>query len=268
MLKRLILIALILMPMTAAAQLATPGTIHLGAVSIKENRSGAEQGYLSIPPNGDRITVTNSPMFRIVGFAFNKRRNDLIEGLPDWTRELRWDIEATISEESLPVFHRMPFERQTEVLQQVLRQRCGLVAQMGMKEVPVYALTVLKSGPKIKEVPPAPADSRSSGWDITENPGEIHGRAIPMEALLYALSKAGLERQVVDRTGLTGRYDIDLTWAPEEKALGSPDSGEAEQSTKPSIFTAVQEELGLKLKATRANVEALIVSHIDKPSAN
>jgi uncharacterized protein (TIGR03435 family) len=268
MMKRLLTSSLLLLPSIGWTQLPTQGAIHLDVVSIKENRSGAEPGYLSIPPDGNRIVVTNSPMFRVIGFAFNRQRNDLIEGLPDWTRNLRWDVEATISEESVTAFRQMSFNQQKEVLQQVLKDRCGLIAHTGKKEVPVYALTVSKSGAKIKEVPPMRSAAKSQGWNMTQSVGRVEGRAIPMEALIYALSKAGLERQIIDRTGLTGQFDIVLSWSPDDRLLSTEDAGDGTRFSRTSIFTALQDELGLKLEATKADVDAVIVTHIDKPSAN
>ena len=268
MLKRLLISSLLLLPAIGWTQLSTPGAIHLDVVSFTENRSGAEPGYLSIPPDGNRIVVTNSPMFRVIGFAFNRQRNDLIEGLPDWARDLRWDIEATIAEESVAAFKQMSFQQQKEVLQQVLQERCELIAHAGKKEVPVYALVVSKSGTKIKEVSPTRADAKKQGWDMTQSAGRIDGRAIPMEALIYALSKIGLERQIIDRTGLMGRYDIALMWTPDDKLLGAPDAEETIHPSRTSIFTALQNDLGLKLEAIRAEIDTVVVTHIAKPSAN
>jgi len=268
MLERLLTSVLLLMPITGVARLIAQTTIHLDAISIKENRSDAEQGYLSIPPNGNRIVVTNSPMFRIIGFAFNKQRNDLIEGFPEWARDLRWDIEATIAEESVTAFRQMPFDQQKKVLQQVLKERCGLVAHTSKKEVPVYALVVSKSGAKIKEVPPTRADAKNPGWNMAQSTGKIEGRAIPMDALIYALSKAGIERQVIDRTGLMGQYDISLTWTPDNILTSAQDGAENTSTSRTSIFTALQDELGLKLEATKMNVDAVIITHIALPSAN
>jgi uncharacterized protein (TIGR03435 family) len=267
--KGLFAVVILWMSVTGAAGLAAQDTIRLDAVSIKENRSGAEQGTLSIPRGGNRILVTNSPMFRIIGFAFNKQRNDLIVGLPDWTQDARWNLEATIAEESLDAFRHMPFEKQTEVLQQILRDRCGLVAHTGKREAPVYALTVAKSKPKLAEVSrEREEEATNQGWDLTQSAGRIEGRAVPIDALLYALSKVGLERQVVNRTGLLGRYDFVLTWAPNGGLMGSESAGAEANMATASLFTALQEQLGLKLEATKAEVDAVIVTHIERPSAN
>jgi len=264
-----VLFFLVLLLAAGPEQLWAQAAIHLDVVSIKENRSGTEPGRLSIPPNGDRIFISNSPMFRMIGFAFNKQRNDLIVGLPDWTREARWDVEATIAEESLDAFRQMPFEKQEEVLQQILEDRCGLVAHTGKKEAPVYALTVAKSGLKFAEVSrEREEEATNQGWDLTQSAGRIEGRAVPIDALLYALSKVGLERQVVNRTGLLGRYDFVLTWAPNGGLMGSESAGDQANMATASLFTALQEQLGLKLEATRAEVDAVIVTHIERPSAN
>jgi uncharacterized protein (TIGR03435 family) len=273
MLKILFAIVLASCSLSSFAQATQPLSVHTDVVSIKENHSEEEKGYLQIPPNGSRIIVRNTPMFRIIGFAFNKQRNDLIEGLPQWTRDLKWDIEATIAQESIPVFQAMPFEEQKEVLQQILIDRCHFSAHPGEKEVPVFALTIAKYGLKVKPVSaeetdaaPKPA-AQSIGWDLSQSRGKINARHLPIEGLLYALSKAGLSRQVVDRTGLTGRYDIHVEWTPDDSS-GQDQDARSSEIPPPSIFTALEEQLGLKLEATRTLVPAVIVTHIEKPSAN
>jgi uncharacterized protein (TIGR03435 family) len=104
-------------------------------------------------------------------------------------------------------------------------------------------------------------------WDLTMKHGEVHGRAVPIGALMYALSNASLDRQVIDRTGLTGEYNFDLTWTPEDELDAQPkgDLGLAE-GARLSIFTAVQEQLGLRLEPTRAEVDALVIEHIERPT--
>lgn len=269
-----ILIALIssLSPYVLAQ--ANKESIHFDAVSIRENNSGAEQGYMVVPPNGDRLIVKNTQMFRIIGFAFHKQRKDLIEGLPEWARDTHWDIEAVIAPESLSEFHKMSFDQQSELLKTILAGRCGLIAYETKKEVPVYDLVVSKSGLKMKEVPapdPETATKRgapSIGWDLTQRPGQIHARAITMDGFIYALSKAGLSRQVMDKTGLKGRYDINLRWTPEDAPSADQDDNGSPEGPPPSIFTALQDKLGLKLEPSKALVDAVVVSHIDKPSPN
>ncbi|MCU1320896.1 MAG: hypothetical protein JWM43_545 [Acidobacteriaceae bacterium] len=166
------------------------------------------------------------------------------------------------------------------MLQAVLVERCKLQAQVAKKEVPIYALVVAKNGPRMHEVQPnemPPVVRDQSGkvvqeWDLIEKRGEVHGRAVPMEALMYALSSASLGRQLVDRTGLKRKYNFDLLWAPEDESEAqpkgvAPDAG-LTGATRISIFAAVQEQLGLKLEATKDFVDALTIEHIERPTGN
>lgn len=205
------------------------------------------------------MVVINAPMYRIVGFAFDFQRNDRVLGAPDWTRTERWDIEAKVAQADLEVFHALTFKQQKAMLQSVLVERCKLQAHAEKREVPVYALVVQKGGVKMHEV-----EATELPWDLIQKHGEIHGRAVPIAALMYALSDASLERQVVDRTGLTGTYNFDVLWTPTDE----PQSESQIASTRPSIFTAVQEQLGLQLVGTKALVDTLNIEHIEHPTAN
>lgn len=242
-----------------AVQSSTP-PVRFDAVAIRENRSGQPRGGLEIPPQSDRILVTNASMERILAFAFDRARNDLIEGTPEWTRAERWDIDAKIADEDRPAFNKLPFAQQKLLLQSVLVERCHLRAHIAPKLAPVYALVIAKGGSKL-HASALPESQLPPTWHITQKPGEIHGHAVPVAALLYALTNASLDRQVVDQTGLNGRYDFDLIWTPQ-------DTAEAANSQFPSLFTAIQEQLGLQLKPTRAPVDALVVDHIERPTAN
>lgn len=264
-------VAALILPPVILGQLpnASP-SVRFDAVSIKENRSGIERGGVEIPPQSDRIVVSNAPMYRIIAFAFDRQRNDLIEGLPEWARSERWDIQAKVADEDIATFTQLSFVQKKMMLQTVLADRCEMRAHLAKKEVPVYALEVRKEGLRMHASEASEAASASSGWNITVKKGEIHGRAVPMAALLYALSGVSLDRQVIDKTGLEGLYDFDLLWTPEDVAeahSGSNDKGLGEPLA-PSIFTAIQEQLGLRLFATKAQVKAVIVDHIERPSSN
>ncbi len=228
-------------------------------VSIKLNHSDQDRGTVQISPDGDRVVVSNSPMYRIVGFAFDFKRNDLVLGAPDWTHTERWDIEAKVPPEDLGAFRALTFKQQEAMLQSVLMERCKMQAHIEKKEVPVYALMVGKRGVKMQEV-----KAIDQPWDLIQKHGEIHGRAVPVGALMYALSNASLERLVIDRTGLMGTYNFDLLWTPAEDPVGETPT----EMIHPSIFTAVQEQLGLRLVETKALVDALVIEHIERPTPN
>ncbi len=263
---RVIGVSLLLPLLIGQEQAPVPPPIHFDAISIKENRGDAEQGGMEISPSSDRIFVTNAKMFRIIAFAYNRSRNDLIEGLPDWTRDERWDVQAKVADEDLSSFQNLTFEQKKLLLQVVLKERCNLRAHMAKKKVPVYALVVAKSGLRLHEASVPGKKAPAAVWNIQVKRGEIEGHAVPMAALLYSLSGISLDRQVVDKTGLTALYDFDLKWTPDD-APRDTENGQA-TAQAPSLFTAIQEQLGLRLQPIQDEVEAIVVEHIDRPSPN
>jgi bla regulator protein BlaR1 len=265
--------------LSAAALRAQPGVktnLQFDVVSIKLDHSTEERGLLQIPSGGDRVIVTNVPMFRIVELAYNFQRKDLVLGAPEWAFTERWDIEAKVANADLEAFHALTFAQQESMLQSVLMSRCGLQAQVVKTEVPVYALVVAKSGLKMHEVSPSeapPVVHDANGkvvedWDLTHRRGEIHGRFVPMEALLYALSDGSLGRQVIDRTGLKGRYNFDLLWTPDDQSDSQSKDAGLSAEPLPSIFTAAEEQLGLRFDRSRASVDAISIRHLERPTDN
>ncbi len=272
-------VGLLLGVVAASAQTeAKVKPVQFDVVSLKLDNSGEPHGILQIFPDGDRILVKNAPMFRIVEFAYSVEFNhDQIEGAPAWTRTERWDMEAKIAAADVPAFRAMTLEQQKAMLQPVLLERCGLKAHIEKKDEPVYALVTSKSGIKMHELRPneaRPVVRDANGkvvdeWDLRQKRGEAHGRGVPMEALLYVLNVASVERRVIDRTGLKGEYNFDLVWAPEEELQAQPkDAADAGMTDagRPSIFTAVQEQLGLRLEAGKAPVDVLVIDHIERPT--
>jgi uncharacterized protein (TIGR03435 family) len=164
-------------------------------------------------------------------------------------------------------------ERMRARLRPLLAERFQLVVQKDTKELPVYELLVGKSGHKMKPadetVPPHMRNGR----------GEMMARAVPMQLLVDSLSSQ-VGRTVVDRTGLQGRFEFELHWTPDPGmgpglpgvpggpgGPGGPPSAPADLSG-PSLFTAIQEQLGLKLEPGRAPVPAIVVVRAEKPSEN
>ena len=262
----------------APAQSNAPPKLQFDVASIKVNRSGGQHGYLQISPEGDRIIIVNAPMYRIVSFAFNFQRNDLVLDAPEWARNERYDMEAKVAPADLPAFHALNFVQQKAMLQSVLSARCKMQAHIEKKDISVYALVVSKGGTKmraVKQGEPLPVVRDAGGkvvdeWDLTQKLGEVHGRAVPMDAFMYALSNIAVGRQVIDRTGLNGLYYFDLVWTPEEdlndQTGGAVSDAGTPDAPRTSIFTAIQEQMGLRLAPERALVDALVIEHIERPS--
>lgn len=163
-------------------------------------------------------------------------------------------------------------ERLRALLQTLLEDRFHFAFHHDIKELPVYYLTVGKDGSKLKGGETDP-DKPSGG--IRTGRGYLAGSQTNIPFLAQALSGI-MGRTVVDRTGLAGRYDFELKWLPDQSSAYTPlggalPSGQADPAPDPSgptIFTALQEQLGLKLQAARGPVEIIIVDHVEKPDAN
>ena len=139
------------------------------------------------------------------------------------------------------------------MLQTLLKDRFKLTLRRETKEIPVYALTVAKDGPKFHESRTASDDGPKP---VKGSAGQLIFQNTAMSDIVFALSRRISDRIIVDKTGLTGTYDFDMTWYLK---LGKPDP--------PSVFTAVQ-ELGLQLEPQQSPVEFLLIDHVDKPSGN
>lgn len=219
------------------------------------------------PPMSDGLTITNMPLQTVLQWAFGIFLSDQIVGLPDWAGQQRYDITAKVGDADVADFRKVtdPIER-APMLQKILVERFGLKFHYESKELPVYTLVVGKNGIRMREIQPAigPNGMREGGGREVRH-GQIKSMGQPMKPLVNALTKE-LGRLVVDRTGLTGYYNFTLTWKPEE---GTPSpSGASEDSSAPSIFTAVQEQLGLELEAAKAPVKVLVIDHVERPSEN
>jgi uncharacterized protein (TIGR03435 family) len=149
-----------------------------------------------------------------------------------------------------------------QMLQGLLAERCNLTLHREMKETPVYALLVGRNGPKFKES--APGEHWISNHGVNGRNQNISLVKASMASLADDIQGSfGLDRPVVDKTGLTGAYTIHLEATPEfAMNRGAP------QPRDTSIFTAVQEQLGLRLESRKAQIEVFVVDHIDKPSEN
>ena len=160
-------------------------------------------------------------------------------------------------------------------LQSLLEDRFALKAHLETKEMPVYELIVAKNGPRLPAAAPQ-TDGKSRGM-MRMGRGELTGTAVKMDGLMMALGDV-TGRTVLDKSGLKGEYDFKLQWTPEPGQMNSmappagaqppPSAAPVSETTGPSLTTAVQEQLGLKLESTKGPVEVIVVDHVEKPSAN
>lgn len=192
-----------------------------------------------------------------------------ISGGPGWVQSDAWEILAKTPGEARPTF-----DEQMTMVRRLLADRFNLSFHREKKEFAIYSISVLKSSPNLK-VSPAPPDeapnmtstvypASSGGIDYVHLPAHN----VTMTQFAALLSRAILDRPVVDNTGLTDRYDFDLVWTPDETQFGGNLPPGPPDSARPGLFLAMQQQLGLKIEATRGPVEALVIDRVEKPSDN
>jgi uncharacterized protein (TIGR03435 family) len=247
-------------PPPAAASPAL--AINLDVVSVKPSGKNEPGANIFSPPKGDYIAVTDMSPHMILGLAFDFPLHDEIYGLPGWTDQEAYDVTAKVSGKDLPAFQELrPFER-NPLLQKVMQSRFHLKYHYDTKVLPAYALVVGKGGPHMPESKDAAAVA-SKGSMHTRH-GEIIGQAVSMGDFAHVLSQQ-IGRPIADQTNLKGGYDLKLDWTPE---MGQNSTATPTSDTGPSIYTALQEQLGLKLEAAKVPVRVLVVDGIDRPEQN
>jgi len=255
----------------AAAQ--TPATTFEVA-SVKPNKSGSTQVTTNFGTTA--VTLINLQLRPIIQFAWGINTPSRLVGVPDWANVERFDVIGKA--DSIP-----SREAMRPMLQALLAERFKLATHMEQRDQPLYALVrarrdgTLGSGLRLSTVTcagrgaPPPADGASPAVPCGPRPGGP-GRLVivgmPLAQLAPILSLM-VGRTVVDKTGLTERYDIELTFTP-DRPLPGPDGTPAPAPTDsgPSLFTALQEQLGLKLDPSKETVDVLVIDHVERPTEN
>lgn len=243
----------------ACAQTAsTPLTFEVA--SVKASAPDVPGMFLQPQPGGN-LRITGATLKNLIAFAFNAREF-AISGGPDWVNSDRFDIDASVG--SSPGTPQQIRER----LKALLAERFQLTIHNESKEQNVYALVIGKNGPKFHDAKP------ESGPMIRKRGTTITGDGVGMQVLALNLATS-LDRPVLDKTGLTGKYDFKLEWSLDAgtgpRPTAATTGGEvpvASDPTGPSIFAALQEQLGLRLETQRAPAETLVIEHVSRPSAN
>jgi uncharacterized protein (TIGR03435 family) len=247
--------------------------------SIKRNRSGELIRGVSTPRG--RFIGRNLRIRPSIAWAYHVQSSQVIGG-PSWLDSDDYNIEAKV-DEALTQDEKLPFPQRMDqlrlMLQSLFAERFQLKVSHETREGPAYALVVATDGPKFQvQRPGEKASRRVTGPDgVTSQshamglgPGELRGFGMSM-AELVALLSGQLGRPVLDETGLKGVYDILFLWTPTPMATGFGISGSDASSvdpSEPSIFTVIQEQLGLKLEPTKAPVEVIVIDHVERPSEN
>ncbi|HEY3940275.1 MAG TPA: TIGR03435 family protein, partial [Bryobacteraceae bacterium] len=213
--------------------------------------------------DGHRFKTINTSLLDLLTFAYGVQQRQVIGG-PPWSSSDKYDLEMQ------PDIEGMPNDKQLKsMLQKLLPERVKLQFHHEQKELPVYALLVAKSGQKMTK---SQGDPNGLPGLFFRGLGVLSVQNATMTDFAGLMQSAVLDRPVVNQTALPGRYDFLLKWTPDESQFGGmgikvpPPSNAAD--APPNLFTAVQDELGLKFDATKASVDVLVIDHLEKPSAN
>ncbi len=239
----------------------------LDVISVRPDKDEDARMGLS----GDGLSARGAALHWLLTEAFQINA-DQLAGEPSWSRSALWAIDAKVVGEDVPLLTSLTMAQRLGMYQQILTERFGLKYHHEQRERPEYALLVAKGGPRLT------ASNAETVAEATKHPGrpgnlqmgrgEISGEGTTMHFLAIMLSRQ-LGRTVVDQTGLTGRYDFKLAWAPEDAAVQAPPSADSSADPGgPSLFAAISEQLGLKLESVKGPVDVVVIDHVEKPAAN
>ncbi len=224
--------------------------------SVKPSAPGGRGGIIRPLPGNQTYIANNMPLRVIMTVAYSVTDRQIAGG-PDWIGTEPYDINAKAD-------RRCTVDELHELLQRLLEERFHLKVRREKREQPVWALVIDKGGPKMPEHDAGDLDHPPMG--LGPNRRGIAGRNVNMNYFAFVLSRL-LDRNVIDRTGLNGYYDVALDFARDFPPR--PDGAEPPPNPEgPSVFAAVREQLGLRLESAKGPVDYVVIEHVEKPSAN
>jgi uncharacterized protein (TIGR03435 family) len=239
-----------IMQPTMMAKDADPGW---DVVTVRPSDPNTSQATFDV--RGRHIIIGNRTVETMLLLAYGLQKNQIVGG-PDWVRTERFDADGIPTVEGQP-----SLEQFRSMLRKLLAERFGLVTHMEQRELSAYAITIAKGGPKLTQ---SKADPNALQSDSDKQDGGQ--RSIQMSNATmagFALELLfNIDRPVVDRTSLTGRYDFTLKWTSDDSNV--PTDG----SAAPSLFTAIQEQMGLKLEGVKAMTDVMLIDKVKRPGAN
>ncbi len=248
-------------------------------VSVKPSRTGDPGGSINVRPGG-RFVVVNRTVRNMIRTAYQVQDQRIVGG-PAWVGTERFDVLAHAPSDDVTM------ASMVAMIRHLLADRFGLVVHAGTREMPVYALVTARPdgrlGPGLRRsttecldpvaagrLPPAAAAGRPPSCGTDNTPGRMSARGVTLAELTRSLSGL-VGRVTVDETGIADRIDLDLQWTTESPALPPTPASSAARETVtseldgPSIFTALREQLGLRLEPRRSQVDVLIIDSAERP---
>jgi uncharacterized protein (TIGR03435 family) len=245
--------------------MAADANLLFDVATIKPSNPETRGQSILVGRGGSNLfTTTNTTLNDLVTFAYDIHLRQIVGG-PSWLGTDRFDITAKPEAQGIPNVTQL-----RTMVQKLLAERFSLAFHREKREMPAYVLTVAKGAtPKLTK--------NESGGLLPgfggRGPGSVGVRNSTMTEFAGFLQARVLDRPVVDQTGVSGKFDFTLDWRPDLSQLGPPGATPPPQlppevEARPDLFTAIQEQLGLKLESSRAPVEAYVIDKVEKPSEN
>jgi len=237
-------------------------TLKFEVASLKPSQPGGTGGGIRPAPGGERYLASNMPLKSLIMTAYRLQADQVLGG-PSWMETDIYDMNAKAEKPST-------IEELHLMLQDLLTDRFKLRFHHEARELPIYALLVDKGGPKLKA-----NEGQSAGDPWIDNTFEqlkmtMHAKFAPMDFFAWRLSMV-MDRHVIDQTKLAGGYDFDLAFTRELPAGAAPGAlfnGAPVDTSTPTIFDAIRQQLGLKLERQKGLVDMIVIDHVEKPTAN
>lgn len=253
-------------------------TLTFDVASVKESKVDPSRGFIMGGPNpahSSKLSVTNMTASDLIWWAYGID-SSRISGLPEWATSIRFNVQAksdsTVDDTLAKLSDsRAKLEKQ-HMVQTMLADRFQLKVHPDSREATIYELTIARGGPKLQEAKQVPTDPDqpkgspdpnrpTSRQSCNQSGCEMTAQRYSMKSLCDFFSNL-FATTVVDKTGLTGTYDITLQYS------GTGVDPTEDETKRPSMLTAIQEQIGLKMKPLKGMVPGLVIDHIEKPSEN
>lgn len=263
MIRQIVCVAVVAMAFGAMAQTPSPRPKFdaFEVATIKPVASDAERGRYITMQGTNRFIGKDYTLKLLIAAAYDINPH-VISGGAEWVDSEHFDITARTPGDVRPTR-----DEQMAMLRKLLTDRFQLSFHRESKVFSIYELQVAKGGPKLKDAA-KPEDVPALIGVVYPDRIKLPARNATMGEFVSMLQRAVLDRPVVDKTGLTGKYDFDLEWAQDESQFGGDVGAAPTDANAAPLFTAIQQQLGLRLVATRGAVDALIVDKAERPSEN
>jgi len=237
----------------------------LDVATVKPSTPGAQGKGFGFQGTHFRTFNFNVNDMIAIGFGLHAKQ---IIGAPDWLGTDLYDVDGVPDVPGRPNIKQMG-----DILQGLLKDRFALKYHREQRELPVYVIQVAAGGPKMKESAGGASDPQAFGF---RGLGDLIVGNMTMKDFAMGMQSAVTDKPVVDQTGLTGRYDFTLKWTPDDSQFAQfrsavspqPPAAGDNPNAPPSLYTAMPEQIGLKITATKAMDDVIVIDHVEKPSAN